>query len=248
MDKNLKLNQVIAIGTGEKTRKQKVLTKAYESLKKADLFAGLKKTYHPTDEEGEKLPDETKYLQTSVRKSIEDAMGVCEAMFNIVAAQDEGNCSAKADVVVDGVALLKQAPVTHLLFLEKQLTDLLTFVNSFPTLDPSIEWKWDEDALHYVSDKKETVRTKKVPKVLVKYEATDKHPAQTEVYNEDVQIGKYETVYFSGCISMKDKEAMLERIRNLDKAVKLAREEANSIEVKGADSGTKVLNYIFNKK
>ena len=38
---------------------------------------------------------------------------------------------AKADLVVDGVTLAKDLPVTYLLFLEKQLTELKAFVSKF---------------------------------------------------------------------------------------------------------------------
>lgn len=41
-------------------------------------------------------------------------------MFDVVATQDFANCQAKADVMVEGRVLIKDAPVTHLLFLEKQ--------------------------------------------------------------------------------------------------------------------------------
>ncbi|HRZ18463.1 MAG TPA: hypothetical protein P5136_00160 [Methanofastidiosum sp.] len=245
MAKKLKLNQFIAIANGEKSRKQKNLTALYHTLQKADLFAGMSRKYTPIDAEGETLPDEVKRLQATVPSIIKEGVALCENMFNVVAAQDLGNCNAKADVVVDGKTILEKVPVTHLLFLEKQLTDLLTFVTHFPTLDPSEDWKFDDKAMYYVSIPRGNIRTKKVSKVLIKYEATKEHPAQTEVYTDDVKIGEYETVRFSGCVSNKDKELFLEKIRKLDKAVKLAREEANSIDVEESDLGTKVLDYIF---
>jgi len=39
--------------------------------------------------------------------------------------------------------LLADVPVTYLLFLEKQLTDLRTFVDKLPVLDPSVVWLQD---------------------------------------------------------------------------------------------------------
>ena len=44
----------------------------------------------------------------------------------------------------------------------------------------------------------QTYRTKRVPRNHVKAEATEKHPAQVEVYYEDVTIGYWTTVKFSG--------------------------------------------------
>jgi archaellum component FlaF (FlaF/FlaG flagellin family) len=214
-------------------------------MKKEELFSGLSKKYIPIDEEGERLPNETKNIQMSVKQAINEVSESCKNMFNIVATQDIGNCSAKADIIVDGVVVAEKVPATYLIFLEKQLTDLATFTSSFPTLDPSENWKWKEDAQFYVSEPKETIRTKKVNKVLVKYEATDKHPAQTEVYPEDIQIGTYTTIKYSGCISKKEKDEILERIRVLDKAVKIAREEANNSVVEMSDLGDKILGHIF---
>lgn len=39
-----------------------------------------------------------------------------------------------------------------------------------------------------------------VPRNHVKAEATDKHPAQVEVYHEDVPVGYWTTVKFSGAL------------------------------------------------
>lgn len=247
MNKTLKLNQVIAIANGQKSRKEKILSKVYHTLEKADLFQGLAKRYTPKDEEGDRFPNEDKQIQTSVFECIKEAREVCEDMYNICATQDVANCNAKADVVVDGKVILNQVPVTHLLFLEKQLTDLHTFVNALPVLDPAENWTWKEDSMQYVSDSKDTFKTKKVMKNHVKAEATDKHPAQVEVYTEDIVIGTWATTKFSGCIAKQDKEKMLEKIRALDKAIKVAREEANSIEVTQEDFGTKLLDFVFEK-
>jgi len=245
MEKKLKLNQIIAISAGEKTRKHKILTDLYKSLDKRDLFEGFSKKYSPKDEEGERFPDETKQIQVNVQQAITEVINVCKNMFNIIASQDVGNCLAKADIKVDGNTVAAQVPVTHLLFLEKQLVDLNTFVQALPTLDPAETWTYDDKSLVFISNPKETTKTKKVPKVLVKAEATEKHPAQVETYYEDVPIGTWVTVKYSGTISTKEKLEILERIRSLDKAVKLAREEANSIEVETQDFGTKILSYIF---
>jgi len=129
--------------------------------------------------------------------------------------------------------------------LEKQLIDLKTFVESLPTLDPVEDWTFDSSSGYFKSKVKETIRTKKTPKNHVKAEATEKHPAQVEVYMEDVPVGKWSTVKFSGCIEKTKKNRLLEKIALLDKAIKVAREEANSIEVKESILGTNILKYIF---
>lgn len=243
--KNLRMSQVIAIVGGEKTRKQSVLSKVYQSLQQPTLFEGFSKRYNPLDEEGERLPNEDKKVQLTVQQAIKEATDVLENMFNIVAMQDVGNCLAKANVVIENTTILEGVPATHLIFLEKQLIDIETFINSFPVLDPAEDWEWSDKAACYESKSKDSHRTKKVQDVLIKYDATKEHPAQTELITKDVITGYWNSIKFSGNMKKTDKNDLLERVRMLSKAVKIAREEANSVEVKKSDFGTKVLSYIF---
>jgi hypothetical protein len=166
-------------------------------------------------------------------------------MLDVVATQDWANCQARADVVVDGRKLLQGVPVTHLLFLEKQLVDLRTFVEALPVLDAAEDWEYKPEVDSYVSRPARTNRTRKVPKNHVKYEATKEHPAQVEVYMEDVWVGTWTTTKFSGAVPAAARNAMLERVRKLLEAVKCAREEANGLEVKPQKVGASLLGYVF---
>ncbi len=244
--KKLKLNQIIAISNGEKTRKQSEFSKIYQRLEKAPLFEGQTRRYHAKDEEqGEDFPSEDKIVQYTVPEAIKEATSVLETMFNIVATQDTANCSAKADVIVGETVILKDVPATHLIFLEKQLEDINTFIKKFPTLDPGEKWQVDSASNLNKSDTKETIKTKKIPKAFTLHPATEQHPAQTQLLNEDVTIGNWHTTRLSGAVSRAYKEQLLEKVRGLSKAIKIAREEANSIEVELSDIGKKVLEYIF---
>ena len=244
----MKLNQIIAIANGEKSKKQSMLTKIYQLLQKSELFEGHSKRYTPFEEDttgGNKLPPEDKVLQLNVLDAISDTKVVLENMFNIVATQDKANCIAAADIKIEDTVIVSTVPVTHLLFLEKQLIDLKTFVGKFPILDKAEVWQFDETSNSYRSVAKETIRSKRIQKNHVKAEATKEHPAQVEVYGEDIPAGKWTTIRFSGCISSKDKKDILDRISELDKAVKMAREEANGIGITKSDVGSKILDYIF---
>lgn len=169
-------------------------------------------------------------------------------MFDVTATQDWANCQAKANVVVNGTTVLSQVPVIHLLFLEKQLTDLITFIGKLPTLDPSEVWSYNSTSDYYATTPSETTRTRKTPKAFVKYAATKEHPAQVETFHEDVLAGYWQTIKFSGAIPAKERNEMLERAQNLHDAVVKAREEANSIEVTNVGVGKPVLEYVFGKK
>lgn len=240
-----KLCQIIAVANGKKSKAQSELTRVHHTLAKAGLLEGIARSYRPKDEEGEKLPGESKRVQFTATQGIREAAAVLSELIDVVATQDTANCEAKADVVVDGKALLPKVPVTNLLFLEKQLTDLHTFVDKLPTLDPAETWEHDGAAGTFATPPFETARTKKIPRNHVKAEATDKHPAQVDVYIEDVVAGYWSTKKFSGALPATERNGMLERVRKLQEAVKFAREEANAIEVKDVKFGKPIMEYIF---
>lgn len=241
----MKLNQVIAIANGEKSRKQKVFSQMYQMLGQPALFDGIAKTYEPKDEEGDIFPREDKNVQMTVERAIEESVQVLKDMYNIIATNDIGNCDAKADVKVNNTVVLKDVPVTHLIFLEKQLEDIATFITAFPVLDPAEEWEFSDDNNCWKSEPRKTTKTKKVPKNHVLAEATSNHPAQVQVFTEDVVIGYWTTIKMSGCYQAKKKVELIEKVRSLSKAVKMAREEANSVEIAKSDFGNKVLDFIF---
>lgn len=241
----VKLNQIVAVVNGKKTETKKALTDLHRKTQQADLFAGLSKIYQSIEEEGEKLPDDNKAVQANVRACLTEAASLLTDMFDAVATQDCGNLEAKADVTVDGRVLLKDVPVTYLMFLEKQLLDVEKFVEVLPVLDVTNTWTFDENQGLYVSDVTKTVRSKKVPKHKVLYEATPTHPAQIEKWTEDVSAGVWSTRRFSGAVSQVDKTAMLKKIKKVQESVKFAREEANSIEVKQQKVGDNLFTYLF---
>lgn len=242
-----KLNQIIAVTAGKKTQAQKAVTEAHQNLQKATLLDGIARTYKPKDDEGEQLPPEKKQVQLKVKDAVQAVTTTLTDLFDVVATQDFANTQAKANVVVDGQTVLRDVPVTLLLFLEKQLVDLHTFVEKLPTLDPAETWRYNSDVDAFASEPYQTTKTKKVLKNHVKAEATDKHPAQVETYTEDVVVGYWTTVRYSGAVPAKDRNDMLERVRKLQEAVKSAREEANGTEVTPRKIGADVFKYLFGK-
>lgn len=232
---------------GKKTQTEKGLTEIYHKLQKEGLTSGIARSYRPRDAEGEKLPSENKHVQLKVKNLLDDASKILTDLFDCVASQEYGNCEAKANVVVDGKTVLSSVPVSYLMFLEKQLIHVNTLVSKMPTLDPAAEWEFSEVQDCYATRPVESVKTKKVPKNHVLAEATDKHPAQVQVYNEDVLTGYWTTINYSGAVPESQKNATLERIKRLQEAVKMAREEANLQEVQKQNIGEPVFNYLFGK-
>jgi len=240
-----KLNQIIAIEKGVKGTSFQELTEAHHLLQKPSLLAGLSRTYQPKDEEGEQFPPEFTRVQASAETVIKDTAKILTKLFDVTAAKDWANCQARADIVVDGRTLAADVPATYLLFLEKQLVDMHTFIRKLPPLDPSETWTFDPSADAYVTEAVQTAKTKKVPRNHVKAEATDKHPAQVETYMEDIIVGYWKTVKFSGALPASRVKELLDRVDKLQQAVKYAREEANSIEAPDKRVGDSLFGYLF---
>ncbi|WP_344620071.1 hypothetical protein [Dactylosporangium salmoneum] len=240
-----KLNQIIAVEKGVKSRSFQDLTEAHHVLQKPALLAGISRTYRPKDEEGEQLPPESTRVQVKAEEVLRQTGTILTRLFDVTATKDWTNCVARADVVVDGTPLLRDVPVSYLLFLEKQLADVLTFVRKLPVLDAAETWVYDASADTYATEPTQTTRTKKIPRNHVKAEATEKHPAQVEVYYEDVVIGYWKTIKFSGALPAKRVNELVERVEKLQAAVKFAREEANAVEVVEQETGEKVFRYLF---
>jgi hypothetical protein len=106
-------------------------------------------------------------------------------------------------------------------------------------------WHFDSTQDCWASDPAETSKTKKVPRNHVKAEATEKHQAQVEVYHEDVVVGYWKTVKFSGAVPRSRVRELVERVEKLQKAVKMAREEANSVPAEKVQTSDKVFGYLF---
>jgi hypothetical protein len=240
-----RLNQIIAVEKGVKSRSFQELTEAHQALQKPSLLAGIARTYRPKDEEGEVLPPESTRVQIKADQIIRETVAVLTKLFDVTATKDWANCRAKADIVVDGRVLLADAPATYLLFVEKQLVDLHTFVKKLPVLDASESWNFDASADCWATEPVQSVRTKKIPRNHVKAEATEKHPAQVEVYYEDVSVGYWRTVKFSGALPAQRVNELLSRVEKLQQAVKFAREEANNLEIEDQQIGARIFEYLF---
>lgn len=240
-----KLNQIVALVAGKKTRLEKEYGDLNKTLQKHDLFNGLSRTYRSIEDNGEKLPAETKNIVKTVDEIINEACTRLVDIFDAVATQETGNCSAKANIVVNGTTILSNVPVTVLLYLEKQLNDLNTFVSNIPTLDASEQWRQDSSTGHFVTEPVDTHRTKKVQKPIVLYDATDKHPAQTQLITEDILVGYWTAKKISTAMPMVKKVEITRRIQELSDAVKVAREKANDLEVSQVNIGKQVLDYVF---
>lgn len=245
MRKPTRLNQILAIEKGVKATAARVLADAYQQLQKPAPLTGILRTYRPRDDEGERLPQEQTEVKVRVSQEVAQVRAALGRMFDVMITKDQANTAARADIVVAGQVLVADVPVTTLLTLEKQLVDLRAFIAKLPVLDIGERWTYDDDAQAYVTAARETTRTKKMMRNHVLAEATDKHPAQVQVYQEDVIVGYWTTRTYSGAIPGAQRAAMVNRVDELLAAVRIAREEANDIEVSDVRCGDALLGYLF---
>lgn len=241
-----RLNQVIAAEGGVRSRLNEKITSIYQDISKSALLTGINRTYSPKDDDGETLPPESTLVQMTAETGIEQARQCWSELWNLTLTKDAANMEAAADIIIDDETIVPNVPVTTLLFLEKQLVDLRTFVSKIPVHDPSKRWSMSSagDGV-WESEPRETARTKKVKRNHVKAEATDKHMAQVETYDEDVIVGFWKTIDFTGAIPARRRDEMLARIEQLIRAVKFAREEANTKEVSPREMADALFDFVL---
>jgi hypothetical protein len=240
----MKLHQLLAIEKGEKTRSYASMTSLHKASQKPALYDGFAKTYEPLSEDDQRLPSERKKVQLngeSVLSGVRKSLG---RYWGLVMSKDVANQVAQADVEVNGITLLRGAPPTYLLFLEKQLSDIRTFIEKMPLLDSAEDWAADPASGNFRTQPVKTHRTRKVAKVVTLAEATEHHPAQAQVVHEDVIAGHWSTTKFSGALPGPRKTELLERVDTLLNAVKVAREEANQVECVDSDASP-IFDYLF---
>lgn len=244
-----RLNQVIAVEKGVKAKTYGELTALNKAAQKPDLFNGFQKSYQPLAEDGEKLPAESKRVQYTSTDVLRATARSLTELMEVTARKDWTNCAAKATVKIDDVVLFENAPVSFLLFMEKQVTDLRTLIGNLPVLDIADDWKLDQNSGFYKTDPQQTHRSKKEQRPLVLYNATPEHPAQTQLITEDVLAGYWSLVKQSGAIPGPKKQELLVRVEKLLNALKEARETANMFDVVDSpDVGAAVFGYLLQEK
>ena len=240
-----KLHEIIAVLKGIKSRGYTEVTALFKDAQRTEPYNGLSKTYAPRTEGGEARPAERKAVEQNAEVLLARVGGLLAQLMDTQAAQDFGNCVAKADVVLDGRVVVAQAPVTYLLFLEKQASDVRDFVAKMPTLDAAKDWAYDPSSGLFRAGPFETHSKERQKKALVLYHATDKHPAQTQVIEEDVVVGVWHTLLFSGALPAPRRQHLLDRIDQLLVAIKSARARANAQEVASHDVGAALFSWLL---
>jgi hypothetical protein len=240
-----KLNQIIAVEKGVKSRSETGITAVYHAAQKSEPFTGIARSYTPKDEDGDQLPAESTRVMVNVEDLLRDAASAWTDLIDVTLTKDTGNTHASASVVVDGVVILTDVPVTSLIFLEKKLNDVRSVLGKMPTLPADKAWHWDESQAAWATDPRSTVRTKKVMRNHVLAEATKEHAAQVQPYTEDAIEGTWTTIDYSGAMPRVRLNQLVARLDSLQDAVKRAREEANDAEVAQIKAGESLMEWLL---
>ena len=167
--------------------------------------------------------------------------------YDALLQKESTNQIAVADLVVDGNIIASGLPATFLLGMESRLKKLRDVYVQIPTLAVGTEWRKDEgkgDGVWVIANPEETMKTQKTTKSEVLYEATEFHPAQIDKWDETKNVGKFTRVVWSGMVTPARKSQLLDRIDNLLRAVKKARQRANSTKVQKVSVGKEIMNFI----
>lgn len=234
-----KLHELLAIEPDLRTEAQKVAGDVRETLADPSRVTGMIRTFRPIVEGVDPEPDERVELTTTVLAELDRFNSAMGGFIDSTVSKEVTNTEAMTSLEIGGQVI--ELPATALLNLENRLAEIRKVYSSLPTLDPSEIWHYDDALEVHVSDVRKSFKTRKEPKTHVAYEATTEHPAQIQVYNEDVRIGERETIVHSGAITLARKRELLRRIDDLARTIKQARQRANDIEV----NQTEVADLIF---
>lgn len=238
------LHQHLAAETHVRDGFNKIKQETMHVFKGGDLFVGLSKAYKPVNDAERDLADQTKEVVTTVSKRLDWTKKKAIEYIDHEATKEKTNTLAKADVVVDGKTIAKDVPATVLLSLEKRLVEIRDYYDKAPTLDLSKPWQDTGNQKIMKYGPAITYRTKKKIVPVRMAAPTDKHPEQVKESSEDVVIGHFEEVLFSGAAHPGEKAKWLERIDRLIVAVKEARCTANTQEVQELKMGEAIFSYI----
>lgn len=225
-----KLHELLSIEPDLRTEAQKVASEVRETLADSKRVTGMIQTFRPLVDDEEPEPDLRTEMITTVGAELarfNEAMG---AFIDSAVTKEYTNTVAITAVEIGEEVM--DLPATALLNLESRLAEIRKVYASIPTLDPAEIWHYEKSLEVYVSEVRKTFKTRKVPKTHVAYDATTEHPAQVQVFHEDIRVGERETIIHAGSVTLARKRVMLGRIDDLIRTIKQARQRANDIEVR----------------
>lgn len=249
-----KLHQILAVEQGvqkDAERKVALAMRGTNIEGEKSPMNGMTRVYEPrVADDPDTLPDERKNVQIKIEKDVLPAIAdALTRLLDVEFVREFANTEAFADVKIGDSVLLANVPVGYLLFLENQLNMLRGLVSRLPVLDPAVDWHWDDNRGVYVADPVKKARELRVPQVqqLSPAQVIDGKPFEPQFrhYETAKPVGDWTRVEMSGALPATEMEKILDRISELGRAVKYAREQANSIDVTNRKAGDRVFTYLL---
>lgn len=247
-----KLHALLAVYENLKGQASKVRSELQGTFKgKRSLFEGRRKTFTSNDEANTApVTEDQQEIQSTVKKELDWIQPYLARFYDVAYQIDVANTLATADIETeDGTVLVASVPATTLLQFEKRVQELREFIEAIPTLNPEKSFVPDQEKGDGFYKAREIVktRTKKTKTALVLYPHSDKHPAQTQLIDEDVPIGTILEQEWSALLTPALKADLVDRAEILYRAVTRARSKANEqeIDVKDKKIGKKLLDFVF---
>lgn len=243
----IRLHTIAALHKGGKERAHLELTGLHKESQKPALYSGQSKRYQPFDEEDPDRPtDVNERVQLRSQDVTHVLYAIMQPLWDTEATLDATNQRANADLIVGNEVLVGQVPATYLLFMQKQLDYVRTFIEKLPTLPLTEDWVYDPSVGYHVTTPVKTVSNRKKTVPLVLHPGNDRHPPQVQAHQEDVPVGTWETIKRSGALPIDAKGRLLARVNVLQDAVKAARERANMTPVTDLKPASALLDFLLN--
>lgn len=240
------LHELLAVESDLKGKAQRTLAQVRGVFGDGQsALIGILKTYRPLADDGEPQPDEKKELAITVDDLLEMLHADYGPWMDAAIQKEKTNTKTSADVEIDGKTIFKNLPATALLNLESKLAELRGVLVSIPTNDQAESWTFDKQTGVYVADPRVTYRLAKVAKSQVLYEHTKEHPAQVQLVTLDERVGEWTTTVRSGMLSPTQKRHIVDRVETLQRAVKQARQRANSIDAVNTKIADTLFDYVI---
>jgi len=244
-----RLHELLSVESDLQTIFNDALKKTKKTLGQGNLFFAMTRSLEWFRDEGrEKQPDEISDYTTTVDDELEIQEKHVTRYFDAILQKEATNQIAVADLVVDNEVIAEKLPATFLLGLETRLKLLRQSYVAIPVLPDNIKWEKDPTKGHNVYSRVNPeiqLKTEKTFKVQVLYAATKEHPAQVEKIPETENVGKYTRQVWTGVYSRAEKADLIDSIDRLIRAVKQARQRANTAVVDNElKIGKKIFDYI----
>ena len=254
-DRTRTLSQVIGNLTSIRAKDNDQGKLLQKQVQNEDLTTGLIKTHTPLPKMDEETaqrmlvnlqPDVYKAVALTVPDALLRAMEYAIPAIDAVATNDATNQHANASVFLpDGTELLKNAPVSHLLWLEKYLTEWRKFISLLPVLDPTKRWTEGDSGIYRQSDPEVRGSTAKKIIPLVLHEGNQQHKPQAQPIEDTVATGHYTSVGLSGAVYPSRKRELLDRFDMVISATRDAAARANHVPAVEVREGEELLKFLL---